>query len=636
MTGKAGARKGLSVAVSALLWAMAMAPAAAHSPQPLIGFEGHSVPLRGAPVDEAKVLIVEFSDFQCPYCGRAADTIGELLAAYPDTLAVAYMHNPLAFHQDARNAAKASVAAHLQGAFWPLHDAMFDNMRALGKDKLERYARRAGIQTRKFVKDMGRGDVERFVARSQAISIAAGSRGTPGFFVNGHLLKGAQPLAKFQELVDQEIAAADRAGQRGAKWLQDRTRSHHGDLAAYLFDGKKPPAEPAAAARKPRPVDTTVYRVTVDRDMDPMLGKPDALVTLVVFSEFQCPFCARLQPTLEKIRKTYPDQVRIVFKHNPLPFHKEALPAAIAAECARRQGKFWKMHDLLFAHQKELGTRDIRRHARTARLNIGAFAACIDSASAADRVKADQELAATVTARGTPNTFVNGRKVTGAQPFDGFRVVIDEQLKEARKLVESGVPTDRIYDHVVGSGTVHHALGSKTEVKRIPVGQSAMRGSSGATVQLVVFGDYQCPYCARAAPALDKVLDHYGARASLVYKHFPLSFHKQARSAAVAALCAKDQGRFWEMHDQLYADQGHLADEMWAVYADRIGLDVRAFSRCMDSGTHEDQINQEMNEGRAINVRGTPSIFINGRPFESPAGYTFPAMREAIDRYILR
>jgi len=120
--------------------------------------------------------------------------------------------------------------------------------------------------------------------------------------------------------------------------------------------------------------------------------------------------------------------VRIVWKHQPLPFHPEALPAALAAEAARQQGKFWEMHDKLFENQRSLSASSYEVWAKELGLDLGKFKAAMADPQVKERVLADQELANKVGANGTPTFFVNGEKVVGAQPFEAFKVVIDRRL----------------------------------------------------------------------------------------------------------------------------------------------------------------------------------------------------------------
>ncbi|MBN1960820.1 MAG: DsbA family protein [Deltaproteobacteria bacterium] len=194
--------------------------------------------------------------------------------------------------------------------------------------------------------------------------------------------------------------------------------------------------------QRPRGPDRdTVYSVPIDNS--PVKGPNDALVTLVIISEFQCPFSKRATATLEEIEKTYSNDIRFVFKHNPLPFHNRALPAANAATCANEQGKFWKMHDLLFAEQQSLDDAGLEAKAKTIGLNIDKFKNCLSSNKYSNQIKSDQTLAVRLGARGTPAFFINGKFLSGAQPFPAFKALIDAELKKAK---DSGVAKSEYYE----------------------------------------------------------------------------------------------------------------------------------------------------------------------------------------------
>jgi len=170
----------------------------------------------------------------------------------------------------------------------------------------------------------------------------------------------------------------------------------------------------------------------------PSKGPSNAKVTIVEFSDFQCPFCGRVMPTLQQIEKNYPNDVRTVFIHNPLPFHQNAEPAAEAAIAAEAQGKFWQMHDKLFANQNNLARPDLEKYAQEIGLDMNKFKAALDSHSGKKKIDADLALAKQVGVQGTPNFYIYGRNVQGAQPYEEFKKVIDDELQRANKLIAQG------------------------------------------------------------------------------------------------------------------------------------------------------------------------------------------------------
>lgn len=161
---------------------------------------------------------------------------------------------------------------------------------------------------------------------------------------------------------------------------------------------------------------------------DPIKGNPDAPVTIVEFSDFQCSWCGRVEPTLRQILETYKGQVKLIYKDYPAPSHENAEPAALAALCAQEQGKFWEYHDVLFENQGSLTIDDLKRYAADLGLNTQEFNSCLDSKKYKDQIKEDMDEAGRVGVRGTPAFFINGLILSGARPFEDFKAIIDEEL----------------------------------------------------------------------------------------------------------------------------------------------------------------------------------------------------------------
>jgi protein-disulfide isomerase len=155
-------------------------------------------------------------------------------------------------------------------------------------------------------------------------------------------------------------------------------------------------------------------------------------------------------------------------------------------------------------------------------------------------------------------------------------------------------------------------------------------GGSDATVEIVEFSDFQCPFCARTVPTVKQILDEYGNQVKIVYKDFPLSFHQNAQKAAEVAECADDQGSFWEYHDVLFANQASLDTTSLKKYAQDLGLDTGQFNECLDSGKHTQEVLEDFNEGRSLGISGTPTFFINGRKLVG--AQPFSAFKAIIDQ----
>jgi protein-disulfide isomerase len=192
--------------------------------------------------------------------------------------------------------------------------------------------------------------------------------------------------------------------------------------------GRAQPAAPSrpAARRGPDPA----QRYSLNLDGSPAKGPGSAEVTVVEFSDFQCPFCSRVNPTMARIRQDYPDQVRIVFKHLPLRIHPKAQAAHAAAEAAHRQGRFWEMHDAIFADQANMSPERYRDYAGQIGLDLERYDRDLASDDVQQRVGADSAEAEKLGVTGTPAFFVNGRYLSGAQPYESFKRLIDAELDQ--------------------------------------------------------------------------------------------------------------------------------------------------------------------------------------------------------------
>jgi len=161
----------------------------------------------------------------------------------------------------------------------------------------------------------------------------------------------------------------------------------------------------------------------------PSRGPVDAPITIVEFSDFQCPYCSRVKGSIDAVMARYGKNVRLVFRDLPLPMHPNAPKAAEAGECAQEQGKFWELHDKMFADQNALAPENLKKSAAEIGLNAAAFNECLDSGKHAANVKLDADAAQALGVNGTPAFFVNGRFLNGAVPVEQFSKVIDDELQ---------------------------------------------------------------------------------------------------------------------------------------------------------------------------------------------------------------
>jgi protein-disulfide isomerase len=248
----------------------------------------------------------------------------------------------------------------------------------------------------------------------------------------------AETARRVKPVTDAEVVAFFQGNQ---SQMQGRGLAAMSPLIRrFLEDQQQGAARQALIAelRKAGPAVSVAFdapRQTVEVAADDaVLGAANAPVTLVEFSDFQCPFCLRAVPTLKRIKEVYGDKVRLVWKDYPLTnIHPEAFKAAEAGNCAREQGKFWEYHDRLFDNQQALYPDSLKQYAVAVGLDAAKFNQCLDSSKYSGRVQAHVDLGSQLGVNSTPSVFINGRQVTGAQPFETFAAVIDEELERAAR-----------------------------------------------------------------------------------------------------------------------------------------------------------------------------------------------------------
>ncbi len=337
-------------------------------------------------------------------------------------------------------------------------------------------------------------------------------------------------------------------------------------------------------------------------DMTYSKGPETAKVTILEFTDFQCPFCSRGNQTLQQLLKEYPNDIKVIYRSFPLSIHPDAPLAAEAALAAGAQGKFWEMHDLLFANQKSLKMNDLLSYAKTLGLDVKKFQKSLDGREFQKQVETDMAFGKMLKVSATPTFFINGNKITGAKAYPEFKNIIDTLLagKELPKALEPNkdVPAAPV-----------------TNLKPNLSGTLNVKGSESAPVTIVEYSDFQCPFCSRVVPSLDKLFKAYPDKIRIVFKQYPLPFHANARPAAKAALAAGRQNKFWEMHDLLFANQTSLSETNFLAWAKQIGLDVDQFKKDLVDPTLETQIVTDEKEAQGFGISGTPSFIINGTKY---------------------
>ena len=216
-----------------------------------------------------------------------------------------------------------------------------------------------------------------------------------------------------------------------------------------------PHGHPSDPSDDPEGVDTRIYKVPVGAS--PVSGPAAAPITIVVFSDFQCPFCKDQAKTLSDVQKEFGGKIRLVFKHQPLPprFHPRAEPAAqlaIEARVQKGDAAFWRAHDALFSSAPRLDDSDLAAVARSLGIDPAAASQAISSHKHHASLEEDQLLGERVGVRATPTVFVNGFKFEGAQPIEFFRAIIPAVLPIAEAIARQGVAPERVYEELIRDG----------------------------------------------------------------------------------------------------------------------------------------------------------------------------------------
>jgi protein-disulfide isomerase len=311
---------------------------------------------------------------------------------------------------------------------------------------------------------------------------------------------------------------------------------------------------------------------------------PPARVEIVLYSDFQCPFCAQFAQAYRELQTKGVDgvQTTVEFINFPLSIHPAAQLAHQAAAAAKAQGKFWEMHDLLFANQHRAQRADLLDYAKKLDLDIVRFEKDLDSDSTKQIIAADLAKGAKVGVEGTPTYTINGKPYSGTRPFAQLEQLIGGEQRLARALAEI---TDRVLS----------------------------KGPADAPVTLEVFVDLQSPVSPPAIAVVNQLMQRYPAAVRLQFRNFPLSFHPQGVLAHEAAMTAAREGRFWEFATYVLDHQDALREQDLIALAGRLGLDAAAFAATIRDHRYAPRVEADVRAGFDKGIRGSPAILVNGR-----------------------
>jgi len=503
-----------------------------------------------------------------------------------------------------------------------MHALLFENQSQLTRETLDDLACRIGLDATRFASALDQHTHEAAIARDEALARTIGATGTPTIFINGTQVVGAQPFERFDGVVTRVLARA--------RSITPRTNVY----ARMVADPVAPPESPRPPSRDEADP-TQVLRVAVGNA--PSRGPATALVTMVVFSDFQCPFCSRVESTINALRTRYGNDLRVVWKNEPLPFHTRARPAAeLAMEAYAQLGNpgFWRVHDILFENQRALEDADLEQYAQLAGLNLNRYRAAMGSHRHIAAIDADHALAQQVEATGTPHFFINGVRLVGAQPETTYVQSIDAARTRALAFTRTHPGTTRanlygrmmaqaatVVRHRAGTAAAPAAPAPEPDENHVytvrPAPSAPSWGPANARVVIEHFSDFQCPFCSRVGPTLERLRETYGDRVRFVWRDYPLPFHDHAMLAAEAAREAYAQRGnegFWRFNARLFGNQQSLERADLERYAAEEQLDLGRFRAALGDHTHQARIRDDMAAADATGASiGTPAFFINGR-----------------------
>ena len=368
----------------------------------------------------------------------------------------------------------------------------------------------------------------------------------------------------------------------------------------------------------------------------PYRGSPDAPIVMYEYSDFQCPFCSRyFVQTEPAIDESYVrnGQVRVVFRDFPLAdLHPNAPAAHVASLCTAEQGAepYWQMHARLFQTQSEWSqSPDAVDYFADLASDIGIdmtqYQDCVDTGQKEALVAQGVAEARALGFSGTPS-FHFVREATndafplvGAQPYDQFATVLDTLIAGETPQVaqpDQGESGGNGGDNEIPFWATAEGLIPDPENPGYTMAGDQYRGNPDASVVVIEFSDFQCPFCRRHTQETQPVLDEQFVDTDQIFwifKHFPLTIHPQAPAAGHAAECAADQGNFWEMHELLFEtmQQWSISDPspVFIELATQLELDIDVFTACSNDSSVADRVQEDLNAGVSF-VRGTPTFIV--------------------------
>jgi protein-disulfide isomerase len=388
----------------------------------------HKIPVGKAPSrgnPNAPVTIIEFADFQCPYCKKSEQALEQVKDAYGDKVRFVWRDFPLTFHPRAEPAAELArfaLATKGEAGFWAIHDALYKTAPALEDSDLEAVATANKLDVQKA---MAAVKAKTYASQIEADEILAEDfevAGTPHFFINGRHLKGAKSFGSLKAVIDEELARADELLKKGTP----KTAIYEAAIKSGVA-----PTEPPKKAVAAIPANA------------PFRGAANAKIVIQEFADFQCPYCAKVKPTIDDLLKSYPGKIKVVWRDDPLSFHADAPLAAEAAReaYAQKGNEGWnKYTDLIWANQRDIKRPDLEAYAQQIGLDMAKFNAALDKHTHKATIDAESKAAQDAEIGGTPAFFVGPYFISGAKSPAAFKKVVNLALTLPQDKLTPEVP----------------------------------------------------------------------------------------------------------------------------------------------------------------------------------------------------
>jgi protein-disulfide isomerase len=253
---------------------------------------------------------------------------------------------------------------------------------------------------------------------------------------------------------------------------------------------------------------------------------------------------------------------------------------------------------------------------------------------AKSRIEEDMEQAAALGARGTPNLFINGRKLVGAKDEAVLKALIDEELAKAEALVKGGTAPGQVYETIISKGKLLDSLAPEAKELALPK-TVATRGPVGAAVHIVTFQDFQCPFSARLDPHLRALEAEMPGRIKVTWVDFPMDkIHPLAQTFAQAGQEALAQGKFWEFHKAVTEGGDQRDEAILRQRAKQAGLDLKKLEAALKDQRHAAAVAAGAALGQSLEVKGTPTVYLNGHLFMPQNGFSTATFRTAVTRLL--